>query len=519
MKSSKTTRLILLVALLLFCLISLLGGFYPANAQEEMLRVMVWSWSPEVDEALDKALAEFKERTGVNIELIRLKPELYWERLCEDVDNRMAPDILWIHDEWMADDKGGNLIDSIWIYELDDSVEDRPEIIQNLSSELLQPFRYEGKLYGIPLGPDGDFAENAYAISSKAIGFGDDRLAFDLDLIVFLRTKIPPAPEPPPPPVPELPAAFAISNLFITSSEVDIGETVTISVLVTNTGDLTGSYVVTLKIDKVVVASKTVWLDGGASQTVTFATAKDVAGSYGIVVDGLSGSFTVTTPPTPTNWPVIGGVIGGAAVAGTTLTIRRSIKVRRRREWHEKAQEEKPPETCQPCSRHCRKIELELEPALYKITHLSLSTYNSISGERSKERQVRGEIVDRLDRAVTAHRQGEKSEKLQEQVARLAHKLLQQIIEWLHGEPAPRDVSLVGYLEGGKVTCQFILYHCKHRGNVNVWEEEDKWKATIEDKRGEPMGTLRGVDPVEAKVPERLTPELTRLLMQFIEKV
>ena len=61
--------------------------------------MMVWSWSPEVDEALDKALAEFKERTGVNIELIRLKPELYWERLCEDVDSGMAPDILWIHDE------------------------------------------------------------------------------------------------------------------------------------------------------------------------------------------------------------------------------------------------------------------------------------------------------------------------------------------------------------------------------------------------------------------------------------
>ncbi len=76
------------------------------------------------------------------------------------------------------------------------------------------------------------------------------------------------------------PAAFVASDLSISPAEVDIGETVTISVLVTNIGDLTGSYEVSLKVDNVVVATKEITLAGGASQKVTFTTTKDVAGTY-----------------------------------------------------------------------------------------------------------------------------------------------------------------------------------------------------------------------------------------------
>jgi len=66
--------------------------------------------------------------------------------------------------------------------------------------------------------------------------------------------------------------AFTISDLTISPTEVDIGESVTISVLVTNTGDLTDSRRLTLKIDNVVVATRDVTLAGGASETVTFTT-------------------------------------------------------------------------------------------------------------------------------------------------------------------------------------------------------------------------------------------------------
>ena len=52
------------------------------------------------------------------------------------------------------------------------------------------------------------------------------------------------------------PAAFVASDLSITPARVGIGKEVTISALVTNTGDLSGSYKVTLKVDNVIIATK-----------------------------------------------------------------------------------------------------------------------------------------------------------------------------------------------------------------------------------------------------------------------
>jgi len=126
------------------------------------------------------------------------------------------------------------------------------------------------------------------------------------------------------PPVPPAPAEFVTSNLSIAPAAVDIGKTVTITVLVTNTGDLTGSYQVTLEIDNVVVATKDVALDSGASQMATFTTSKDVAGTYKVKVNGLSGTFTVKAPPVlpkPINWWLIGGIIAGVIVIGVVIML------------------------------------------------------------------------------------------------------------------------------------------------------------------------------------------------------
>ncbi len=122
---------------------------------------------------------------------------------------------------------------------------------------------------------------------------------------------------PPAPPVPPKPAAFTASALSISPTEVDIGQSVTISVLVANTGDLSGSYKATLKIDNVVVATKDVTLAGGASQKVTFTTTKNVAGTYAVIVDGQRGEFTVVKPvppPFPWWWIVVGVVVVGLLV-------------------------------------------------------------------------------------------------------------------------------------------------------------------------------------------------------------
>jgi len=103
------------------------------------------------------------------------------------------------------------------------------------------------------------------------------------------------------------PASFAIADLVIAPDEVETGETVSISVLITNTGDLEGSYKVILKIDDVAVTSKEVTLEGGTSEEVTFTTARDVAGTYAVEIGGLVGTLRVKAAPalapTPTPAP------------------------------------------------------------------------------------------------------------------------------------------------------------------------------------------------------------------------
>jgi hypothetical protein len=138
------------------------------------------------------------------------------------------------------------------------------------------------------------------------------------------------------------PAAFAASNLSVTPAEVGIGEEVTISALITNSGDLTDSYEAVLKIDGAEVARGEVTLIGGASETVTFTTTRDAAGTYAVSIDGLSGTFTVkaapappapappTPPPTPAepiNWWLIGGIIAGVIVVALVIW---RVVVRRR---------------------------------------------------------------------------------------------------------------------------------------------------------------------------------------------
>ncbi|MBI2328285.1 MAG: hypothetical protein HYU85_01320 [Chloroflexi bacterium] len=107
-------------------------------------------------------------------------------------------------------------------------------------------------------------------------------------------------------------ADFGVSELAITPAEVATGEGVTIKALVTNRGDVAGSYKVTLRIDNEVAASAVVTLPGGASEEVIFTIAKDVAGSYAVAVDGLAGTFVVRTPPEPVKWWLPGGIIAAA---------------------------------------------------------------------------------------------------------------------------------------------------------------------------------------------------------------
>jgi len=79
------------------------------------------------------------------------------------------------------------------------------------------------------------------------------------------------------------PAKFSLSGLSVTPAQVKIGEKVTISVQVANTGDISGTYDVNLKINNVVTDSKSVTLAGKSSQTVTFTTSKNFLDTYNVV--------------------------------------------------------------------------------------------------------------------------------------------------------------------------------------------------------------------------------------------
>jgi hypothetical protein len=94
------------------------------------------------------------------------------------------------------------------------------------------------------------------------------------------------------------PAAFELSSLSISPAEVEIGEEVVISVTVLNTGEQSGNYEVTLKIDNVVVATEEIiYLAGGADQKVTFTISRDAPDTYAVNVNGLSGTLVVRAVP------------------------------------------------------------------------------------------------------------------------------------------------------------------------------------------------------------------------------
>jgi len=124
-------------------------------------------------------------------------------------------------------------------------------------------------------------------------------------------------------------AAFEISSLNISPTEVEIGETVNVAVLVANTGGQSGSYRVVLKIADVAEAERQVFMNAGASQQVNFATSQDTPGLYLVDVNGLTGSFEVIeplAPEEPVNWWLIGGIIAAVVIiVFVTFILRRMM--------------------------------------------------------------------------------------------------------------------------------------------------------------------------------------------------
>jgi len=125
--------------------------------------------------------------------------------------------------------------------------------------------------------------------------------------------------------------AFTLADLSISPSEVDAGESVTISAQVTNSGGMEGSYTITLLIDGTEEATQELSLAPGASDTVNFAVTRDSAGTYSVEIDGLAGEFTVQAQAHPFPWALFGGILGGVLAALAAAIAVYLVIFRRRR--------------------------------------------------------------------------------------------------------------------------------------------------------------------------------------------
>ena len=90
-----------------------------------------------------------------------------------------------------------------------------------------------------------------------------------------------------------IPAHFSVSNLVIAPDRVKQGDSIAVSAVATNTGEVAGAYSVVLKVNGVAESIEEVSLGPGGSQRVAFTVTKDTPGFYQVDLEGLSGRFVV----------------------------------------------------------------------------------------------------------------------------------------------------------------------------------------------------------------------------------
>jgi len=93
--------------------------------------------------------------------------------------------------------------------------------------------------------------------------------------------------------IPLVPATFTMSNLVISPDRVRQGESISISAVITNTGEVSGNYSVVLRIKGIAESIEEISLPPNRSQRVVFNITKDAPGFYQVALEGLTGRFVV----------------------------------------------------------------------------------------------------------------------------------------------------------------------------------------------------------------------------------
>jgi hypothetical protein len=92
---------------------------------------------------------------------------------------------------------------------------------------------------------------------------------------------------------------FLVSGLHVSPATVTSGQVVTIVVTVENVGSDPGMYTLTLRIDGTAEQTEKLSLTPGQSRAVQWTASRAQEKTYSVDVNGLTGSFTVSTPSPP----------------------------------------------------------------------------------------------------------------------------------------------------------------------------------------------------------------------------
>jgi hypothetical protein len=125
-------------------------------------------------------------------------------------------------------------------------------------------------------------------------------------------------------------ASFVLSDLKVMPAVVTNDKTVLITVLLSNIGDLSGTYEVSMKMDGQITNSQTIELASKSSKVVTFTHLVSVDGQHIVTIGDLSKEFTVGISQR-TDASFKWGFVGIFAGLGLGLVIGCSIVFARRR--------------------------------------------------------------------------------------------------------------------------------------------------------------------------------------------
>jgi len=122
------------------------------------------------------------------------------------------------------------------------------------------------------------------------------------------------------------PASFTVSDLKLNATEVDPGTVLNVGVKVSNSGDLSGDYSLSLSLDNTVVQKKDITLNGGDASNVTMTVSSTVPGTHTVKIGDLSAVFTVKKPLSPASFSISNlSVTPDSITEGDSITISATV--------------------------------------------------------------------------------------------------------------------------------------------------------------------------------------------------